>query len=498
MAVLDINAAMGRGTPLRLDENNNLKEATWLERNVFRFGKDAKKDVELALISKVFEEAHDPQAMKRAEKYGKMHSFEKLENVAFAHRIAPLFKISVESLIDREGNLIGDSLPLLKRNHLHRIIPDVDLKNTITALIEKDDALYIRSEEGVSFLDSCEDISLLLRKLDTTHPHKEKLARLLMMLHTLRTGNEAVGFSETDITVLQEELAPHYTYQLLADVPHDTKGTIKEMFYLAHGISKHSQRHFKELRETHREEENTGMYTFTVVTRLPSYAKEPNFWKRLCSIITNLFNRGAHGHSWIELSAPDKEGDLRSSVGYYFHVLTKERRFQSPDPQTFTPIPKELLIRESIEINESQFQKAKMYIEEVQKMLDRKDKRIGDMPLTEGLSEHDRKEIAFIYNQALKATCLSFANSLRKSITGVRCDDRSATRRVLLPEWLLRLSDEYFNPILRVTNLGLLAPLSWIMRAEFPAYRAGEITPGVCSSGCSGSGQCHQEPQAAS
>lgn len=468
---LDINQAFQSDAELRLSADGTLRHATWFERLCIRISPEERDAIETTLLSLFQERGQDKKFLSETEKYGAKHGYFRLSNTAFAKRISQIFSLSQDSLLDERGNAT-DALNILRKNHLHRIIPDVDPNNQNTAIFCIDRSLYIRSEKGKRRLETAEDIALILSRLDETHPHFDMLRELQANLQARESGEEEAEWDENRIDAVQKKLASFYTYQKLEDVPHEEDGSLKDAYYLANGIAHYSQRHFRTLCSTHREPFERKTHTLTIVTRLPAYAKEPNFWKRLGMILSQLFNMQGHGHSWVELTAPSPGGDMRYSVGYYFHMMSKERRLLSPDPQTFLPIREDLLVREVVEITEAQFKKAKRYIEEVQKMLDNPEKRIGDRPRSRKLSKKARKEIAHIYNQAMKATCLSFANALRESIAGIHIDDRSYVRQRLLPQWLLTFSDTYINPFLRAAHFEFLTPISWIMRAEFPAYRS--------------------------
>lgn len=365
-------------------------------------------------------------------------AFKRLENTVFAHKCrSQIPSLQVDELIDAQGHPLHALLAFLKSNSLHYVIGKVSPEHKETAILVKENQeIFIRSKNGEDFLNSSADVALILQKLPNDHADFPLLSELQQLL-----ADEDLQ-DDSRIGEIHELLdLSHYKYVSLGDVKRDQKGMLVSQAYLADGIEDFEHSKWEDLKPNFREASDKQCYQMRIITRLPAYALEETWLGTIKTIMLNIFDFRAHGHSWVELTEPVKDGngdfaDQQNvyNVGYYFHPLDRYKRFESADPMSFMPIPSNQLVVEEIELTPDQYQKAHLYIREVQQLVSNPNRTLDDETENQDLSEEEKEDIQYLFKSTLKSTCLSFANTLKEVVTGIETDNRGALRQWLIPK----------------------------------------------------------------
>jgi hypothetical protein len=489
--------SLKQGHSLVVDSSGDLRPITWGESFVrwINWGKARKQDQEVAdwLIQHLNQSQTLPEYPKTVEAVAKFakacqksgEAFKRLENTVLAHKcVGQLPSLKIEDLIQNDGTATSELLPFLKRNCLHYVIAKANAEHKETALLIDGNQIYIRAKTGQNFLEKASDIHLILQRIPTSHTDTSLLIELRDLLEAAEAATppgetDAVNLNDEKIEKIREKLQlSHYCYQPLEDVLTDNKGMLLSQAYLADGIEDFEHSQFDHLRPCFREDAKKPTYKLRIVTRLPAYALEKSTWRMLISIARNIFDFRAHGHSWVELTAPilDEEKNWIGkqdvyNVGYYFHPLDRYKRFESADPMAYMPIPSDQLVVEEVEITEQEFEKAQLYIEEMQKLLKNPNHSLTDKPKSRLLSAEEIKEVRYLYKSTLKSTCLSFANVLKELATGIETDNRSTLRRWLFPKKDFKEGDRLDSFIERTYLLRYLIALPrFLERMELPYW----------------------------
>ncbi len=440
---------LSQGHTFIVDQKQELRLATWGERQVrhLRWGLAAQQNEAVAehLIQQLAEaqgKANYKPTLEAVAKFIKVcqqtgSAFKRLENAVFAHKcLAQIPSLKLEELIQEDGKPTDQLFSILKNNSLHYVIAKANPEHKETSILIDAEAVYIRAKAGKSFLDTPEHIQLILDRLPADHidtPH-------LTELKQLREHPQQADADQKIEEILAKVELSHYQYQSLADLKTNEKGALISQAYLADGIEDHEHSHWKDLPAAFREKTDQPTYMFRVVTRLPLYALEKTWWGVLSTVFRHLLDFRAHGHSWAELTEPIYQGQEFSkkqniyNVGYYFHPLDSRKRFESPDPMSYMPIPSHQLIVEEVEITKEQFEKAQLYMHEVQVLMNNPNRRLNDRPQNPALSAEEVEKIQYLYKSTLKSTCTCFANTLKEVVTGEEVDRRGAFRRWMSPK----------------------------------------------------------------
>ena len=362
--------------------NGELRQASWSDHLVrwLNWSKAARQNKETSewliqhLAQAIAGEGYQPTLEAIAQFVKNCHrtddAFKRLENVIFSHKCSQKIpSLKPEDLIQADGSAANPLLKFLQRNSLHYVIAKANSEYKETALLLNGNEIYIRAKEGISFLDKPDHIALILDRLPAEHTD----APLLKELHELLSHHEGDLLPEGRVDELKKQLElSHYVYQSLQDVRRDGKGLLVSQAYLADGIENFDHVEWQALKPTFREKANQPTYKLRLVTRLPTYALEKTWYKKMMGIMRNFFNFRAHGHSWVELAEPiNHNGQFANqqniyNIGYYFHPLNRYKRFESADPMAYMPIPREQIMVEEIEISQPQYEKAQLYLREVQ------------------------------------------------------------------------------------------------------------------------------------
>lgn len=442
---------ISQGHTFIVDQKQELRLATWGERQVrhFRWGLASRQDEAVAeqLIQQLAQAkgtANYKPTLEAIAKFVKVckqtgSAFKRLENAVFAHKcLSQIPSLRLNELIEEDGKPTNQLFAFLKNNSLHYVIAKANPEHKETAILIDEETIYVRAKEGKSFLDTAEQIQLILDRLPAHHVD----ISFLTDLKELRENPQEEDAEQKIADILEKVELSHYQYQSLADLRTNEKGVLISQAYLADGIEDHEHARWKDLSTAFRETTEEPTYKFRVVTRLPLYALEKTWWGVISTVCRHILDFRAHGHSWAELAEPIYQGQDEEfsekqnvyNVGYYFHPLDRHKRFESPDPMSYMPIPSNQLIVEEVEITKEQFEKAQVYMHEVQVLMSNPHRRLNDRPNNPNLSKEDVDKIQYLYKSTLKSTCTCFANTLKEVVTGEAVDRRGAFRRWMVPK----------------------------------------------------------------
>jgi hypothetical protein len=489
---IDLMRALKQGKNLVVGETGELRRATWKDSLVrwLNWSQARRQDQEVAewliqhLQAAQKSETYS-QTLDAIAKYAKACQrtdavFKRLENTIFAHKChLQLPSLGIEELIQPNGTPTQNLLLFLKRNQLHYVISKANSEHKATAILINGKEVYIRAKEGKSFLDTPEHIDLILARLPADHadiPLLQKLRNLL--IQNLKNQDE--------IKAIRDQLASsHYIYQSLKNIRTDTKGLLISQSYLADGIENFEHRNWKQLKPNFREKSEQPTYSLRIVTRLPAYALEKTTLGKVKTLLRNLLNFRAHGHSWVELTEPvyDQKGQITPyqnvyNVGYYFNPLDRQKRFESADPMAYMPIPDEQMVVEEVPLTKEQFEQAQLYVREVQGLMKNPRRHLSDKPRNRALSPKQIEDIRYIYKSTLKSTCLTFANVLRETVTGVQVDNRGQLRRWLAPKSYFKKWDRIDTFVEKTLILHWLIRVPrFLLRMELPFWVKEQRSP---------------------
>lgn len=439
---MNINTIISSGRTLVV-ENTLLRTATWQEK-MWRWihwngAKTQDKCTENHLIDILKNHSKDDQTIKAISKFLKgvnktHHSFKNLENHLFAIKCQfEIPSLQLQDLIDTMSQTPTALFQTLQVNHLHHVIPKANDLQKCTALIIIEKGAFIRSPQGNSFLDTPEHINSLIDQLPKNHPDREKLLKLHQLIQRAEEHIE-------EIQILRQELEPSYKYVPLSDIQTNDKGVWLSQSYLADGVEGVHHSQWTNLKPYSREEicKDSPKYRLRIVTKYPAYSLGKSQSEKIFLFVKSIFNFRAHGHSWIELVEPinDEKGNLTQqqnvfNVGYYFHILSKHKRLESPDPMSYMPMSLKAENIEEIDLTKEQFEKAKFYIEETQKLFLSPHRNLTSAPEDIRMSVDDYNRICYLYKSSFKGTCLRFCTALKEITTQEKFDKPSLAVEVL-------------------------------------------------------------------
>ncbi|MBA3720889.1 MAG: hypothetical protein H0W88_00635 [Parachlamydiaceae bacterium] len=398
--------------------------------------------------------------------------YKRLENVVFAHKCEQILSIQSRRLVQNDGTALNPFFSILKNNFLHYVIAKANERDKETAILIKDDEIFIRAKKGKDFLDEPDSIEMILHATPSDHPERP-------FLRLLRREMLKKNPSQEKITEYRSSLSnTNYRYLPLNKIPTDKKGVLKSHAYLANGLEKHDGSKWKEVKTAFIEESKTPGYKLRVITRLPEYAFSKTWIGFIKCVFKNILNFRAHGHSWVELVEPmyDKSKQFTGKqkvidIGYYFHPLDSKKRYQNADPMSYMPIPKDQLIVEEIDISKNSFRKGVKYLNQVQAMLRKPNRKLADVPQDPSLSQIESEKIRSIYQMTIKSTCLGFANSFKKALTGIETDDRGSVRKFVFSNTVNKVLDR-LDVLLDKTFFlkTLMKPVHFFTRMELPYW----------------------------
>jgi hypothetical protein len=491
----DLIHALKQGKDLVVNSSETLCRATWGESFVrwLPGSHGLRRDQEVfEWLIKYLNAAQGtvdyPKAVDAVAQYAKVCQrtdavFKRLENTVFAHKCClklPSFHIA--ELIHEDGTPTDQLIGFLKKNSLHYVIAKANPLHKETAILHDGNEIYIRAKEGMSFLDTQAHIDLILKKIPDDH---EDLP-LLTELHSLLDINLNDAEQSDRIKEIYAQLdRSHYVYQSLKNVHVDKKGILVSQAFLADGIEDFEHSSWKELKPNFREKSNQPSYKLRIVTRLPLYALEKTWFRTIKTLMLHILDFRAHGHTWIELIEPihDDKGNFTQqqnikNLGYYFHPFDRYKRFESADPMAYMPIPSNQIVVEEIELSTGQFEKAQLYVHEVQALLKNPKRHLTDTPQNGALFKDEIEDIRYIYKSTLKSTCLSFANTLKEIVTGINSDNRGKLPRLLHPKKEFKKWDRIDTFIEKTYLLRWLIPVPrFIGRMELPFFVKRQASP---------------------
>lgn len=505
----ELMRALKQGKNLVVSDTGGLRRTTWKDSVVrwLNWGAARRQDQQVTewLIQHLQAAQHSEehsQTLDTIAKYAKAcHRtdavFKRLENTVFAHKChLQLPSLGIEELIQPDGTPTHQLLRFLKLNQLHYVIPKANPEHKATAILINDKEVYIRAKEGENFLDRAEHIDLILARLPRDHadvPSLQRLRSLLIQESQMAHINSLTIVRlklqiQNEIKEIRDQLAPsHYVYQSLKQIRKDKLGLgfLTSQSYLADGIEDFEHRNWKQLKPNFREKSDQPMYTLRIVTRLPAYALEKTTFGKIKMILRNLLNFRAHGHSWVELTEPvyDHKGQITPyqnvyNVGYYYNPLDRQKRFESADPMAYMPIPNEQMVVEEVPLSEEQFGQAQLYIREVQGLMKNPRRHLTDKPRNRALSPKQIDDIRYIYKSTLKSTCLTFANVLRETLTGMEIDNRGQLRRWLDPKRYFKKWDRIDTFVEKTLILQWLIRVPrFLLRMELPFWVKQQQSP---------------------
>jgi hypothetical protein len=465
-----------------IEEAGVWKTATWKDKFVrlLQPGTAAAQDGKIAelFIAQLAQQSNPcPQVLAAATQFSKTYkstndAFKRLENTLFAHKCHRTLSLSLRSLIQADGSASHSLLAIIKSNFLHHGIAKANEGDKASAILVKGDEVFIRAKKGQSFLERADHAQLILHALPKSHPDRPLIKQLCKALFKK-------PLNSTLIADLQAQLkGSNYTYLPLEKFATDKKGAFLSHAYLAHGMQKHHVSQWKSVQPAFIEKSLDATYKLRVVTRLPEYAFATSWTGFAHCIISKLFDFRAHGHSWLQLVEPiyDQSQQFTGQqrvidIGYYFHPVDKHKRFQNADPMSKMPIPKEQIVVEETPISKTAFHKGVHYLNQVQAMMRTPNRKLNEAPPSQSLKAADREKIVFIYKSTLKGTCLSFANAVKKTLTGIEADSRSTLRQQIFPKRNYKLWDRLDTLVDRTYLLKrLIAPVRFFSRMELPFW----------------------------
>lgn len=465
------------GQTLVLQKDNTIITAKWHHRiiRLLTLGlyNDDKKIAEL-LITHLHETQNSKNsrsALEAASQFVKSTQktnavFKRLENVLFAHRCKERLSIEIGDLINHNGSTKNKLLLIIKNNHLHNVIYKANTADKNTAILIENDQIFIRSKDGENFLNSPEHIrTILKRPLDDL-----KREHLKLLLNELTKPVE----ERSDVTIkdLREVIGNQtYCYSSLDTFKTNEKGVFITDHFLADGMEEHHLVKWKEMKAAFVEKSQEPKYKLRVVTRLPEYALSKTTWGFMKGFIRNSLNLGSHGHSWIQLVAPE-ENELEIFTGrqrvYDVGFYVWPKKLENADPVSYMNLPKELIVVEEMEISKEDFNKGIFYLNTVQSLfLDPKKK----LAPSSTIGEEDLDKIKQLYS-AIKGSCLSFANGFREVLTGIEVDDRGCVRRWVCPKKRFKKLDK-LDPLIEKSGFfkKFFNFISFLNRVELPHFR---------------------------
>lgn len=184
--------------PYELDEKeaniSDLKRVSFWHgvSRFFKTGSAAKQDIRVANVflrtisSMQNNSVQDPLIIEAAKTYCEAHKkfkdlpFKRLRNFLYAHHCSELIGINIEDLVDDNGDAKNELLEFLRKNNLHRIIPEVneEIKNS-SILFNEEGKIFIRSVDGDSFLESKEQVKVILQNIKENDSGYKELNDLL-------------------------------------------------------------------------------------------------------------------------------------------------------------------------------------------------------------------------------------------------------------------------------------------------------------------------------
>lgn len=495
----DLLNALKKGNTLILNETGHLRRATKYESFIrwikWDQAKKQNKEVAECLIKYLNQSQFSIKAYKNnveaLSRYVKVikrtdSTFKRLENSVFAHKcILKLPSLKREDLITKDGDATNDLLPFLKKNLLHNVIFKANFQTRHSALLIDGNDIYIRSKEGNDFLKDPHDINLILSRLPKYHHDKLLLQKLkLLVMNTTQNNSEEIQ------QIYSQLESGHYFYKNLKDIITNKKGILLGQAYLADGIEEFQSTKWTELKPNFRQLTGSNTYKFRIVTHLPKYALKKTWYERYQKLIQKIFDFGAHGHSWVELCEPiTKNKHFTQSqniynvgyyIGFFIDPLNKFQRLESADHQCYIPHPSEQIVVEEVDITKEQFEKAKLYVTEVQLLLNKKKRRLDDKPKNPNLTEEQIRDIQHLYQSTIKSTCLGFANTLEEIIVGIEKDNRGFIRRCLLPKKAFKILDAIDTFFHKTFFLKWFVSLpSFFARMELPYFVEQHISPKI-------------------
>ena len=399
-----------------------------------------------------------------------MSQFSNMDNVVFALKCRKRLHCNIWDLIDEEGNAKSELLSFLKANKLHNVISKVNDRDKQTSILYDGQKLYIRAKDGESFLNSTQNVDVILANMSKEHPDYDILVILRFAL---------LNKKQTEITKIQSLLAnQNYSYILIKDIPTDKNGIMIGRSYLAYGIEEHDTVNWKELKPGFLEK-GDGKYHLRIVTRLPEYSLEKTWIGFLKKLFPVLLNFGKHGHSWTEVVEPVFDDGKYTgmsrvyNVGYYFRGVLK-----SIDHMAYIPLNERCMRRTEEEITLDQFGLAKKYIETVNQY-----SKLGVFERSKylknsSLSEKEIENVKYLYETSFKGgTCLAFANEVMEVVTGKKHDYRWILRKAICPKKYFRFLNKVENVLNKIFIFNLFIYVSsMINRAQLPHHHVHDVS----------------------
>ncbi|MFT5319597.1 MAG: hypothetical protein ACI8RA_002878 [Chlamydiales bacterium] len=441
--------------------------------------KEAKKQ-DLKLAELVYQRLKDADVVDLKESFTDAKIFinshqgvlTRLDDLFYAHKVQTALGVEISRLLEVDSDGKKGLLCFLRKNHLQRVIPKANVRDTKTAIVFDKKRAYIRcNENGQDFLNCRSKIKLILSRIGSSHPDYVSLQRL-SDLFELSNKSELDSACLEEIGQLRKELHKHnYSYIPVDKLPLFKTGYLSNKRFLIQGIEECRVKNWKgQLKASHLEKSDDETYEFRVVTRLPSYANEKGM-RFLSSFFSHVmaFMRKGHGHSWIEIAKPiySEDGDFTGqkeiiTVGYFLSNGTK-----SPDPAIYAPVPNKKV--EKYAITEKAYETSVKYVNYVNKMANESNHKWTAIPEGSDLTCSDVKKITRVYKSMIKGTCMNFTTELKNQVLGLDHDPRGVFRRSLFPQKFIRFLDKFDRIFEKNSYLKkAVSPFSFLIRVQLP------------------------------